>query len=414
MHVNGWRPGLPRPLGLGTTWSKLANRFRLSVPCSAEALLGHARFYPAATGTLDMVARQAVVREDDRLVGEIKAASAAPLGRIEGRLATEANTVLPLAAEPGIVAMSTLADGWRTAALAFAGAVLGGLLLNVMPCVFPILSLKALGLARSGESEAHARAEAVAYTAGVVLVCLALGGLLLALRAGGSTAGWAFQLQEPRVIGLLQLLTAGIALNLSGLFELPTPRLASQGGQAGAFATGALAAFVATPCSGPFMGAALGAALVLPLGAALFVFAGLGFGIALPFLLIGFVPALRKRLPRPGAWMGTFRRILAVPMWLTALALGWVLGRQTGVDGMTLALGATLLLAIGLWIGGQRQARGQHAGVPMAAALVLAVAVVLTIRPAARGAVASVVGTRPFTETRLAVLRAGDRLVSSI
>jgi thiol:disulfide interchange protein len=161
----------------------------------------------------------------------------------------------------------------------------------------------------------------------LLVLCLfasSSGGGLLALRAGGSAAGWAFQLQDARVIGALLLLMTGIALNLSGLFELPTPRFVGGNGGAGAFATGALAAFVATPCSGPFMGAALGAALVLPTAAALLVFVGLGLGIAIPFLVIGFVPSVRRRLPRPGAWMGTLRLILAMPMWLTAIALGSV------------------------------------------------------------------------------------------
>jgi thiol:disulfide interchange protein len=173
--------------------------------------------------------------------------------------------------------------------------------------VFPILSLKALSLARAGGDERSARREAIAYTAGVVGVCLGLGALLLGLRAGGSAVGWAFQLQEPRVILFLLLLVVAIALNLAGLFELPAigrgGRLAERGGAAGAFWTGALAAFVATPCTGPFMGAALGAALVLPEAAALAIFAGLGLGLALPFLLLGFVPALRRRLPKPGPWM---------------------------------------------------------------------------------------------------------------
>ena len=233
-----------------------------------------------------------------------------------------------------------------------------------MPCVFPILSLKALSLAKSGETEGAARREALAYTAGVVLVCLALGGVLLALRAGGASVGWAFQLQDPRVIGVLLLLVAGIALNLAGLFELPTPRFASRSGTSGAFATGALAAFVATPCTGPFMGAALGAALVLPPLAAMLVFAGLGLGIALPFLLIGFVPALRRGLPKPGAWMARLRRILSVPMFLTALALAWVLGRQAGVDGMTIGLAATLLIGFGLWWTGRRPVSYTHLTLP--------------------------------------------------
>src|SRR3546814_8307786 len=130
-------------------------------------------------------------------------------------------------------------------------------------------------------------------------------------------------------------------------------RLAKSGGNAGAFWTGALAAFVATPCTGPFMGAALGAALVLPTLAALAVFAGLGLGLALPFLLIGFLPSLRRKLPKPGPWMGSFRRILSLPMFLTALGLAWILGRQAGVDGMALGLAAALALGLGLWWVGQ-------------------------------------------------------------
>jgi thiol:disulfide interchange protein len=233
-----------------------------------------------------------------------------------------------------------------TTLLAFLGAVLGGLILNVMPCVFPILSLKALGLARTGTSPAAARREALAYTAGVVTVCLALGAALIALRApSGAAFGWAFQLQNPVVVALA-VLFAALAFNLAGLYELPTPAFAGRAGHVGAFATGALAAFVATPCSGPFMGAALGAAIMLPAPAALLVFAGFGLGIALPFLAIGYIPALRDRLPSPGPWMASLRRILALPMFLTALALLWVLGRQTGVDAMALVLGVTLIATL--------------------------------------------------------------------
>ena len=243
-------------------------------------------------------------------------------------------------------AAATQASRLPAILLALLGAIVGGLLLNIMPCVFPILSLKALSLARAGETEPAARREALAYGAGVVLTCLALGGLLLALRSGGAAVGWAFQLQDPRVILLLLLLVTAIALNLAGLFQLPAlaggDGLARGGGARGAFFTGALAAFVATPCTGPFLGFALGAALILPAWAALAVFAGLGLGLALPFLLLGFVPALRRRLPRPGPWMERFQRILAVPMWLTALGLAWILGRQTGVDGMALGLAAAL------------------------------------------------------------------------
>lgn len=284
-----------------------------------------------------------------------------------------------------------------------------------MPCVFPILSLKALSLARAGVEEREAKREALAYSTGVIVTCLALGGALLALRAGGATAGWAFQLQDPRIVGLLLLLVTAIALNLAGLFELATigagSALAAGGGTRGAFWTGALAAFIATPCTGPFMAAALGAALVLPAPAALAIFAGLGLGLALPFLAIGFVPALRRLMPKPGAWMGTLRRILSVPMFLTALGLAWILGRQAGVGGMTLALGAALLLGLALWWIGVRQTKGRSIllALPVAA---IAAGLVLTLSPAAAAPEAGgALKAQPFSEAALQAARASRRPV---
>jgi thiol:disulfide interchange protein len=280
-----------------------------------------------------------------------------------------------------------------------------------MPCVFPVISLKAMSLARAGGDERAAKSEALAYTAGVMLTCLALGGLLLGLRAGGATVGWAFQLQEPRVILLLLLLVTAVALNLAHVFHLRGfgggEALAGKDGAAGSFWTGVLAAFVATPCTGPFMAAALGAALVLPLPAALAIFAGLGFGLALPFLLIGFVPALRRRMPKPGAWMARFQLILSIPMFLTAAALGWLLWRQTGMNGFALGAAATALLAIALWGIGRRQATGKSAGL-FGASLLAASAAVVALTPAsllATQKAASVAG-EAFSEAKLAALRA--------
>ena len=229
--------------------------------------------------------------------------------------------------------------------------------------------------------------------------------------------GWAFQLTDPRVIFVLLLLAVGIAFNLAGLFELPAPDAANRlaaNGKGGAFTTGALAAFVATPCTGPFMGAALGAALVLPTAAALLVFAGLGLGIALPFLLLGFVPALRRRLPKPGAWMETFRHILSLPMFVTAVALAWLLGRLAGIDALGLGLLAAAVFVFVLWAAGRRQARGLGigvvAGLAMLATAVAGVWLVQSAR-AAPGAAVAAAGTEPFSEARLAALRAEGRPV---
>ena len=417
---DAWRRDLPKPLGSTATFEKAGDQFRLSVPFPAAAKADDAYFFPLTEGAIDYAAPQAVAREGDRLVLSVKAGSK-KLSEVAGVLAAGGRG-FTIRAVPGAVAAvsggGASADWQATALWAFLGAVLGGLILNVMPCVFPILSLKALALAKSGESEGHARGEALAYTAGVVAVCVALGGLLLGLRAGGATVGWAFQLTDARVIVVLLLLALAIALNLAGLFEIPAPDMANQmaaSGKGGAFATGALAAFVATPCTGPFMGAALGAALVLPTAAALLVFAGLGLGIALPFLLLGFVPALRRRLPKPGAWMDTFRKILSLPMFVTAVALAWLLGRLAGVDAMALALLVATGFAVVLWAAGRRQARGLGFGWA-ALAMLLAVTVagvwlVGRAKAAPGTAVVATAGHEPFTEARLAALRAEGRPV---
>ena len=292
------------------------------------------------------------------------------------------------------------------------GALVGGLLLNLMPCVFPILSLKALHLARSGSSNDAAKRDALAYAGGTLATCLLLGLVLLGLRAAGVAAGWSFQLQNPYVILALLALVTGIALNLAGLFHVRGPSFEQQSGRGGiadSFGTGALAAFIATPCSAPFMASALGAALLLPPGQGLLVFAALGLGLALPFLALGWFPALRSRLPRPGAWMVTLQRILSIPMFITALGLAWVLGRQVGIDGMALGLGAVLVLALGLWWVGRRQHEGNsRSWLPLlpVAFLSLGVAAVVPAVTSAPAAAAASQLVEPFSEARLAELRA--------
>lgn len=424
-----WRAALPRPLNAPVHYAMAGDRLRLAIPLPAGAPVADPHFFALTPGVVDYAVPQSITRSGDMLIVETKRGEEAPTATIEGVLRIGRDQGLSLVARPGTVPAAgvTVAAAGEASGdaaggaflLALAGAMLGGLLLNVMPCVFPILSLKALSLARSGGDARAARAEALAYTAGIVVICLLLGGGLLLLRAGGAMVGWAFQLQDPRVILALMVLVLGIALNLAGLFELGSigagGRLAGRGGIAGAFWTGALAAFVATPCTGPFMAGALGAALLLPPAAALAIFAGLGLGLALPFLVIGFVPAARARLPRPGPWMGQFRRILSVPMFLTALGLAWILGRQAGVDGMTLGLGAALVVALGLWIVGRRQAAGAgRRWLPLAPALLvaaLAIGVVPTETPAAARGRPNALRAEPFSAARLAALRAEGRPV---
>lgn len=270
--------------------------------------------------------------------------------------------------------------------LAIGSALLGGLLLNLMPCVFPILSLKALSLARAGHSEGGARTEALAYSGGVLATMALLGGLLLALKAGGEAVGWAFHLQDPRMVALLALLMVAIGLNLAGVFEVSTrlagsgQSLVSRGGAQGAFWTGALAVLVATPCTAPFMAAALGATLTLPPALSLLVYLALGLGMALPFLALGFIRPLRALLPRPGTWMDTFRRVLAFPMFATALWLFWIVGRQVGLDAMVAGLAVALLMALSLWLVGRAQVTGKRMRVGWGlAALLIAIGGGLTV-----------------------------------
>lgn len=312
-------------------------------------------------------------------------------------------------------------------------ALLGGLILNLMPCVLPILSLKALGLAGSGESAAKARSHALWYTAGVVLSFAALGGLALALREAGLALGWGFQLQQPAVVGGLALLMFAVGLSLSGVFNLGGSlanvggSLTQKSGPAGDFFTGVLAVVVAAPCTAPFMGAALAYAFAASPVVAIGVFVALGVGLALPFLAIGFVPGLAQRLPKPGAWMDTLKQVLAFPMYLTAVWLVWVLAKQRGADAVGWVLGGAVLLALGLWA--WEQARFKSAAL-RAFALAIAVAGVAALwpvqqLPSAREAAAAAGashdanapstpaadGSVPYSAEALATLRAEGRAV---
>ncbi|MET0250487.1 MAG: protein-disulfide reductase DsbD domain-containing protein [Sphingobium sp.] len=408
-----WRARLPRPLGAQASYDVHEGRLRLSIPYPAAASIEDAHLFAFDDGVLRYAAPQTLRRDGDRLL--IETTAEGPRGPVEMMLRTAAHSGFTLRAVPGSVPASMDAVPWRSMALALGGALLGGLLLNIMPCVFPILGLKALSLARAGGGEREARREALAYGTGVVIACLLLGALLLGLRAAGAAVGWAFQLQDPRVILALLLLVTAIAFNLAGLFDLRGfgggDRLAGQGGRMGAFWTGVLVAFVATPCTGPFMGAAMGAALVLPVAAALAIFAGLGVGLALPFILLAYVPALRRRLPRPGAWMGRLQKILSVPMFLTALGLLWLLGQQRGVGGMTIGLAVALATALLLWWLGARQHGGKGGGV-LAAGLMVALLAVGALALPAQAPAARTVGTHiPFDEARLASLRAAGKPV---
>ncbi|MDO8440687.1 MAG: protein-disulfide reductase DsbD family protein [Polaromonas sp.] len=237
---------------------------------------------------------------------------------------------------------------------ALLGALLGGMILNLMPCVFPVLAIKMLSFAQVKDRAARLRT-GLAYSAGAILSFLALGALLLGLRAAGEQLGWGFHLQNPAVVAALALLFTVLGLNLAGLFEfgnfLPSrvANLQAKNPTINAFLTGVLATAIASPCTAPFMGASLGYAIGLPAWQALAVFAAIGFGMALPYLAASTVPAVARALPRPGPWMLTFKQLMAFPMFATVAWLVWVLGQQSGIDGAGALLALLVLLALVLW-----------------------------------------------------------------
>lgn len=248
-------------------------------------------------------------------------------------------------------------QGGQSLMVILLSALAGGLILNLMPCVFPVLSIKAMSLtSKIGASASEYKTHGLAYTAGVVVAFLILASVLLALRAGGEAVGWAFQLQSPWFVSVLVFIFFVMGLSLSGVYEFGTRLmgvgggLTQSGGYSSSFFTGVLATVVASPCTAPFMGVALGFALSQSWVVAMLVFAFLGLGMALPFLLLTFSPALIKHMPRPGPWMVTFKEFMAFPLYAAALWLLWVLGMQTGVNGMIAVASAALLLAMALWL----------------------------------------------------------------
>jgi thiol:disulfide interchange protein len=238
---------------------------------------------------------------------------------------------------------------------ALLGALVGGLILNLMPCVFPVLAIKVVGFTRHASDRRGHRIAGLAYSAGVVASFVALGALMLALRAAGEQLGWGFQLQSPAVVAGLAALFTLIGLNLAGLFDfgafLPVSvaSLEARHPVVNAFLSGVLAVAIASPCTAPFMGASLGFALGLPAAQALLLFAVIGVGMALPYLAASWIPAVARLLPRPGAWMEIFRRLMAFPMFATAVWLVWVLGQQSGIDGAGALLALLVALSMVVW-----------------------------------------------------------------
>ena len=302
-------------------------------------------------------------------------------------------------------------------------ALLGGVVLNLMPCVFPVLSIKVLGLIElSGGSPRDVRRHGLAYTAGVLAAFAALGAALIGLRAAGTEVGWGFQLQSPETVAVLAYVLFAMGLSLSGVFYLGSSlqgigaRTLPKSGLGGSFSTGVLAAVVATPCTAPFMATAVGFALTQPAAVALTVILALGLGLALPFLALTLAPHLVGRLPRPGAWMGTLKQLLAFPVYATVAWLVWVLTQQVGPAGLLAASIGFVLIGLAAWSFNIAQtaapwARRLALGTVAASLVAAAIAVAGLDRADPANTPRAAASSERFTPQRLAELRAADRLV---
>lgn len=387
----------------------------LEGPGLSPAGLREAFFFPLEQMVVENAAPQPLTaREGGLTLGLTRAAGPVP-ANVEGIVTiTDAAGVRGaywVSAVPGPMPSAEPAlPLWQ--ALLF--AALGGLILNLMPCVFPILAMKAIAVARlAGAAQGVVRAHAAAYTAGVVLSFLAIGGALLGVRAAGAVAGWGFQFTSPFFVAGMAWLMLAVGLNLSGVYAIGGPvnagsGLTARGGKAGSFFAGVLAVLVATPCTAPFMAAAIGAALTMPPSATLAVFAAMGLGLALPYALLGVFPGFARVLPRPGAWMDRLKQFLAFPMYLAAAWLVWVVAQQAGPDGTLMVLVGGVLVGMAAWALGlaqQGSARRWFMG-GAALSLVAALAILPMLRTgAAGGATASAQLGEPWTAARLETLR---------
>ena len=410
---------LPRPSPFAAT---VADDGTLALAGSglSAASVKDAWFFPADWGLIDHAAAQsATVRDGEVRIALRPGERFGNAGSLPGVVALRdpagQESFLQVDAARGTLARSAVS--WPRILLS---AVLGGLLLNLMPCVFPVLAMKAMALARmSGEARSAARTHSLYYTAGVLLAFAGMGGSLVAARWAGSAVGWGFQFQSPLFVAAMAWLFFLVGLNLSGVYHVAGrfagvgQSLTGSGGGAGSFFTGLLAVLVATPCTAPFMGAAIAAALAAPAELMLLVFLAMGMGLALPYLLLGFFPAWARLLPRPGAWMDVLRGGLAFPMYGAVAWLIWVLSLQAGSDGVLAAAAGIVLLGLGAWtLGVAQRGGGPRIGQWVALASLLGAALLLAeIAPAPPTTQATADGIERFTPDRLAELRAEGRPV---
>ncbi len=395
----------PKPAGLKAVFKLDGAVLKLAVtgPPLKDADVSGAFFYPYSGKVIEHPPEQGIERGPDGLTLSLTPGydftQGTPPTELAGVLALN-GAAYEVTATPGTIPAEAGGLGAPAAPakaasggpaldlpLAVAFAFLGGLILNLMPCVFPILSMKAASLTAHAHDAGKTRLQGLAFLVGVVVTFLALAGLLIAVRAGGAAVGWGFQLQLPAVVAGLALLMLLVALNMSGVFEVGASVQgvasgASGSGLGGSFLTGALAVVVAAPCTAPFMAGALGYALTQPPLLSLAVFLGLALGFAAPFVLLAFIPGLLARLPRPGPWMDVLKKGLAFPMYATAAWLAWVFAQQTGSIPLAALLAASVLVAFAGWLYGLAQGRrieGKSAGVPFVLAALSVIAAVALV-----------------------------------
>ncbi len=376
------RAALPGPLAgwqVSAQGSGAQVALRLAPPAGSASDPGALHFFPYAEARIEPSGAQKLTRDGDAFVLTLPVAGnlAGEFTRVAGVVtaasgfAGQARAVtidVPLAGSvtagaktaPAPAPALNLGAGAPSAerltlAAAVLFALLGGVILNLMPCVFPVLSIKVLGFATHHDSRAALRREAVAFAGGVVVTFVALGLVLSALRAAGEQLGWGFQLQSPAVVTALAILFFVLALNLSGVFEFGQLAPSGVAGWTSknraldAFGSGVLVVVIASPCTAPFMGAALGYALSGSAAVTLLVFVALGLGMALPYVLLAWFPGWRARLPRPGPWLVHFKQLLAFPLYATVIWLAWVLGSQRDNDAVLRLLAALLGVGFALW-----------------------------------------------------------------
>ncbi len=398
----------------GTLWVRGAELDAVNVT--------NAWFIPSVAGTLEDAAPQPLSTGRGGLTLALKpGADFKPGADLDGVLAvldrSGQETDVTLHATPGTPPPELAMPFVQVLGFAF----LGGLILNLMPCVFPVLAMKALGLA-TGAAHGRMRGHAMSYTAGVLLAFAGLGGALLAARAAGTAAGWGFQFASPVFVAAMAWLLFGVGLNLSGVFEIGNrlagagQHLAARGGHTGSFFTGLLAVLVATPCTAPFMGVAIAAALAAPPAETIVVFLAMGLGLAAPYALFAAVPGLARLAPPPGRWMDRLRQGLAFPMYGACAWLVWVVSQEAGPAGVLGCVVGLVLLGFAAWVGGVAQQETgrtrRFAQAVAVAALLVALAVLSGIGEAPPvGPLAAEAGVEAYSATRLAALRAEGRPV---